>query len=109
MPIETLLLILRALMAVALYAFLGALYIIASGLAFLETSANPLIAVMGPAHNADRRLNFAQTFNPVGTMSGSFIGGLLIFSNVHYTPEQLAALSPEALDAFRATELELEV
>jgi FHS family L-fucose permease-like MFS transporter len=87
------------------YAFLGALYVIASGLAFLETSANPLIAVMGPAHNADRRLNFAQTFNPVGTMSGSFIGGLLIFSNVHYTPEQLAALSPDALAAFRATEL----
>ena len=44
---------------------------IASGLAFLETSANPLIAVMGPADSADQRLNFAQTFNPIGTMAGS--------------------------------------
>jgi FHS family L-fucose permease-like MFS transporter len=87
------------------YAFLGALYVIASGLAFLETSANPLIAVMGPADSADRRLNFAQTFNPVGTMTGSFIGGLLIFSDVHYSPEQLAAMTPEALTAFRTTEL----
>ncbi len=87
------------------YAFLGALYVIASGLAFLETSANPLIAVMGPAQSADRRLNFAQTFNPIGTMSGSFIGGLLIFSDVHYSPEQLAAMSQAALTAFRATEL----
>jgi FHS family L-fucose permease-like MFS transporter len=87
------------------YAFLGALYVIASGLAFLETSANPLIAVMGPPESADRRLNFAQTFNPIGTMAGSFIGGLLIFSDVHYTPEQLAAMSPDALAAFRATEL----
>ena len=87
------------------YAFLLALYVIASGLAFLETSANPLIAVMGPAHSADQRLNFAQTFNPIGTMSGSYIGGMLIFSDVHYTPEELSALTPAAFDAFRAAEL----
>jgi FHS family L-fucose permease-like MFS transporter len=87
------------------YAFLGALYVIASGLAFLETSANPLIAVMGPAESADRRLNFAQTFNPIGTMTGSFIGGLLIFSDVHYSPAEIAAMTPDALAAFRATEL----
>ncbi len=87
------------------YAFLGALYVIASGLAFLETSANPLIAVMGPSNSADQRLNFAQTFNPVGTMMGSSIGGLLIFSDVHHTPEEIAAMTPAALDAFRTAEL----
>ena len=87
------------------YAFLLALYVIASGLAFLETSANPLIAVMGPSESADQRLNFAQTFNPIGTMSGSYIGGMLIFSDVHYTPEQLNALTPAAFEAFRAAEL----
>ncbi len=87
------------------YAFLGALYVIASGLAFLETSANPLIAVMGPARSADQRLNFAQTFNPIGTMMGSYIGGLLIFSDVHHTPEEIAAMTPAALDAFRTAEL----
>lgn len=100
------LLFLPAAQASQYYAFLIALYVIASGLAFLETSANPLIAVMGPAHSADQRLNFAQTFNPIGTMSGSYIGGMLIFSDVHYSPEQLQALTPEAFAAFRAAELD---
>ena len=99
------LLFLPAAQASQYYAFLIALYVIASGLAFLETSANPLIAVMGPAGSADQRLNFAQTFNPIGTMSGSYIGGLLIFSDVHYTPEQLQAMTPDAFAAFRAAEL----
>ena len=87
------------------YAFLGALYVIVSGLAFHETSANPLIAVMGPAGSADQRLNFAQTFNPIGTMMGASLGGALIFSDVHHTPEQLATMTPAAIEAFRATEL----
>src|SRR6187455_3405679 len=99
------LLFLPAAQASQYYGFLIALYVIASGLAFLETSANPLIAVMGPADSADQRLNFAQTFNPIGTMSGSYIGGLLIFSDVHYSPEQLQALTPDAFAAFRAAEL----
>ena len=99
------LLFLPAAQASQYYAFLIALYVIASGLAFLETSANPLIAVMGPASSADQRLNFAQTFNPIGTMIGSYVGGMLIFSDVHYSPDQLQALTPEAFAAFRAAEL----
>ena len=100
------LLFLPAAQASQYYGFLIALYVIASGLAFLETSANPLIAVMGPADTADQRLNFAQTFNPIGTMLGSYVGGMLIFSDVHYSPEQLQALTPDAFAAFRATELD---
>ena len=96
------LLFLPAAQASQYYGFLIALYVIASGLAFLETSANPLIAVMGPASSADQRLNFAQTFNPIGTMIGSYVGGMLIFSDVHYTPDQLQALTPDAFAAFRA-------
>jgi FHS family L-fucose permease-like MFS transporter len=99
------LLFLPAAQASQYYGFLIALYVIASGLAFLETSANPLIAVMGPAGSADQRLNFAQTFNPIGTMMGSYVGGMLIFSDVHYTPDQLQALTPGAFAAFRASEL----
>ncbi len=100
------LLFLPAAQASQYYGFLIALYVIASGLAFLETSANPLIAVMGPADTADQRLNFAQTFNPIGTMLGSYVGGMLIFSDVHYSSEQLQALTPEAFAAFRASELD---
>jgi len=54
--------------------FLGALFVVASGLSFLETSANPMIAAMGPPESADQRLNFAQTFNPLGTILGVFVG-----------------------------------
>jgi MFS transporter, FHS family, L-fucose permease len=84
--------------------FLGALFVIASGLAFLETSANPLITVMGPPESADQRLNFAQAFNPIGAISGVVIGRQLIFSDVHHTPAEMAAMSPAALDAYFASE-----
>ncbi len=84
--------------------FLGALFIIASGLAFLETSANPLITVMGPPETADRRLNFAQAFNPFGAIAGVLFGSKLIFSDVHYSDAQLAALSAEQLEHFSRTE-----
>lgn len=86
-------------------AFLAALFVIASGLAFLETSANPMIAVMGPAETADQRLNFAQAFNPLGTITGASVGGLLILSDASYTPAQMQAMAPEALAAWRTAEL----
>jgi FHS family L-fucose permease-like MFS transporter len=60
--------------------FLAALFVIASGLAFLETSANPLVTVLGSPDTAERRLNFAQAFNPVGTITGVQIGQHFIFS-----------------------------
>lgn len=61
--------------------FLFALFVIASGLAFLETAANPMVAVMGPAHSADRRLNLAQAFNPLGSIAGVALGATLILSD----------------------------
>jgi FHS family L-fucose permease-like MFS transporter len=54
------------------------LFVIASGLAFLETSANPMIARLGPPEDAERRLNFAQSFNPVGSITGLTMGIYLI-------------------------------
>jgi FHS family L-fucose permease-like MFS transporter len=62
-------------------AFLAALFIIASGLAFLETSANPLIARLGSPETASRRLNFAQAFNPLGSISGVLVGRAFILSD----------------------------
>jgi FHS family L-fucose permease-like MFS transporter len=59
--------------------FLGALYVLACGLAFLETSANPYALVLGAPEHAARRLNFAQAFNGAGTFLGPLIGGLLFF------------------------------
>jgi len=84
--------------------FLIALYIIAFGAAFLETSANPYIAILGDPSTSSVRLNFAQAFNGVATVLGPLVGGYVIFSGVEYTPEQIAAMSPQAVDAWRASE-----
>ena len=85
--------------------FLGALFVVASGLSFLETSANPMIATMGSAENADQRLNFAQMFNPLGTIVGVFVGKELILSDAHLDSAQVSAMEPAAQAAWRAAEL----
>lgn len=59
--------------------FLMALVVIAVGLTFLETAANPYISVLGPAEGAERRLNLAQSFNGLGWIFGPLMGGLIIF------------------------------
>jgi FHS family L-fucose permease-like MFS transporter len=85
--------------------FLGALFVVASGLSFLETSANPMIAAMGPAESADQRLNFAQMFNPLGTILGVFVGKELILSDHHLTAADIEAMEPAARSAWQAGEL----
>jgi len=85
--------------------FLGALFVVASGLSFLETSANPMIAAMGPAENADQRLNFAQMFNPLGTIAGVYLGKELILSKTYMSPDEIRAMEPAAQATWRATEL----
>ena len=84
--------------------FLVALYIIAFGAAFLETSANPYIAIMGDPKTSSPRLNFAQAFNGVATVLGPLVGGYVIFSGVEYSQAQLAAMTPAAVDSWRASE-----
>ena len=54
--------------------FLLALFVIASGLGFLETGANPLIAHLGSPNTSVRRLNLAQAFNPLGSIVGVLVG-----------------------------------
>jgi len=67
-----------AALAVSYPLFLLGLFVIASGLAFLETSANPMIASLGAPEDAERRLNFAQSFNPLGSITGLAMGTWLI-------------------------------
>ena len=80
--------------------FLCGLFVIASGLSFLETSANPLVTVLGPPKGGTRRLNFAQSFNPLGSIAGVVIGRDFIFNGVEHTPGQLAAMTPSARHAY---------
>ncbi|MBV8804068.1 MAG: L-fucose:H+ symporter permease [Sinobacteraceae bacterium] len=84
--------------------FLLALFVIASGLAFLETSANPFVTVLGPPSSAARRLNLAQAFNPLGSITGVLIGQHFIFSGIEHTPAQIAAMDGTTRAAYFATE-----
>lgn len=75
--------------------FLFALFIIASGLAFLETGANSFIAVLGPSESSEQRLNLAQAFNPLGAMTGVAAGTLFIFSGTEHSQEKIQAMQTD--------------
>jgi len=75
--------------------FLIALFVIASGLSFLESSSNPFIAEMGDPRTSERRLNLAQAFNPLGSITGAFLGTVFIFSGIELRPDQVAALQAQ--------------
>lgn len=55
------------------YPFLLAYFILTCGLSFLETSSNPYILSMGTEATATRRLNLAQSFNPMGSLLGMYV------------------------------------
>ena len=80
---------------------------IPSGLSILETSANPFVMSMGPEHNATRRLNFAQAFNPIGSNLGVLIAATLILPHISpATAEQRASMSEAELLSTRSSELQ---
>jgi len=72
--------------------FLAALFVIASGLAFLETASNPFVAQIGDPRSAAQRLNFAQAFNPLGSITGALIGTVFIFSGIELSGSQVASM-----------------
>ena len=84
--------------------FLIALFVIASGLTFLETAANPYISVLGPTETATQRLNFAQSFNGLAATLAPFLGGMFILSGKTLPPAAEAALTEQQLQAYLQTE-----
>ena len=62
--------------------FLLSLYILTFGLAFLETTANPYIISMGDEATSTRRLNFAQSFNPMGSLLGMFVSSNYVLTSL---------------------------
>ncbi|WP_429971622.1 sugar MFS transporter [Fructilactobacillus sp. Tb1] len=69
--------------------FLLALFVLATGLSFLETSADTFSSLLGPENNRVLRLNIAQTFNPIGAVAGILLGKYLIFGNGPDLADQL--------------------
>lgn len=86
--------------------FLIALYILAGGLSILETSSNPYIFAMGPEETGTRRLNFSQSFNPIGSMIGILLSKLFILSHLNpASAAERAAMAPAELQRIQAQEL----
>jgi MFS transporter, FHS family, L-fucose permease len=84
--------------------FLFALFVIACGLAFLETAANPYVTVLGDPATAERRINFSQSFNGLSIILGPMIGSLFIFSDKEYTNEMLNAMPVADAEVIRIAE-----
>lgn len=73
------------------WAYLGIFFIIAAGMCFLETAANPYVTVLGDASSAPRRLNLAQSFNGLGAFVAAMFLSKLVLSGNSYTRETLPA------------------
>lgn len=84
--------------------FLGALFVIASGATFLETVANPYISILGDKKTSTQRLNFAQSFNGVGSFVAPIIGGQVILSGIEHTPAELKQMPAGQLAAYLQSE-----
>ncbi|WP_256011561.1 L-fucose:H+ symporter permease [Desertivirga xinjiangensis] len=80
--------------------FLFALFVIASGLTFLETAANPYMNELGDPATATQRLNFAQSFNGLAATLAPLIGGNLILSGKTLTEAEKAQMTAGQLDAY---------
>ena len=90
--------------------FLISLWIITCGLAFLETTSNPLILSLGDKETATQRLNLAQAFNPIGSLIGMIIAQVFVIEALRsddYTNEAYNALSSTELAAIRENDLEI--
>lgn len=79
--------------------FLIALFTVGCGASILETAANPFMAQFGPPETSERRLNFAQSFNPPGTIIGVIIGARFIFSGVELRPSQVEEMKHSGIYA----------
>jgi FHS family L-fucose permease-like MFS transporter len=85
--------------------FLLALIVLAAGITCLQVAANPYVTVLGNPETASSRLNLTQAFNSLGTFLAPFFGSLFILSAAPKTIEEIRALAPDALHAYRLHEV----
>lgn len=84
--------------------FLGALFVIASGLTFLETSANPYVTILGPPETATKRLNFSQSFNGLAAFIAPTFIGPIILSGKNLTKTEMLNMSTTEINTYLASE-----
>ena len=91
---------------VSFFMYLFAIFILFAGLSVLETSANSYVYAIGPEQTATRRLNFSQSFNPFGAISGVVLSQIFILSQLNtLTATERAAISAEDLAVIQGAEL----
>ncbi|MDR0834002.1 MAG: L-fucose:H+ symporter permease [Candidatus Symbiothrix sp.] len=97
--------------AMAFWAFLIAYFVMTCGLAFLETTSNPFILSLGSEETATRRLNFAQAFNPIGSLTGMLIAKEFILAKLNTATEAermvLRDTNPGELVAIQQSDLDI--
>lgn len=86
------------------WVFLLALFVLASGITLLQVAANPFVAILGKPSTASSRLNLTQAFNSLGTTIAPYFGSLLILSVAVKTAEEMKAMSPAELEAYKMAE-----
>jgi len=95
-----------ACIAQSFWLYIVGIFIVAGGCAVLETTCNPYVLALGDESTAVRRLNFAQMFNPVGSLAGILLAQQFILANLHpATADERAGMPPEALDKIVNNEL----
>ena len=91
---------------VSYYLFLLAIFVLFAGLSILETSANSYVCEIGPSETATRRLNFAQSFNPFGAITGVIVSQAFVLSKLNtMNAQERALLSAEQLSVIQDKEL----
>ena len=88
------------------FMFLFAILVLFAGLSVLETSTNSYVCAIGPESTATQRLNFSQSFNPFGAITGVIISQVFVLSNLSTLgPAERAALAPAELSKIQGAEL----
>ena len=88
------------------YPFLGVYFIITCGLSFLETTCNPYILSMGSQETATQRLNLAQAFNPIGSLTGMYIAMTFITAKMSpQTAGDRRKLSADEFESLKQSDL----
>ena len=95
-----------ACVAQSFWLYIVGIFVVAGGCAVLETTCNPYVLALGDESTAVRRLNFAQMFNPVGSLAGIFLAQQLILAHLDpATADERAAMTPATLKSIVDREL----
>lgn len=81
--------------------FLGALFVLASGITVLQVAANPYVSLLGSEKTAPSRLNLAQALNSLGTTVAPYFGSFLILTSAVLSMDQIASLSLDEQNAYK--------